>query len=514
MSTPTRKLKPTIDASEKTRQREMEAAQIRKKNKDEILQKRRKDGGISDSKMDDNLREKMANLKQLAESLRSMDVNVQMEATVSFRKLLSMERNPPIDQVIETGVVPIFVQFLTRVDQPHLQFEAAWALTNIASGTTDHTKLVIDAGSVPIFVQLLASPVEEVREQSVWALGNIAGDSFVFRNIVLQSLVMVPLVNLINSNPKLTMLRNATWTMSNLCRGKPIPDFELVRPALPTLAQLLHHTDDEVLTDACWAISYISDGPNDRIQAVVDAGICRRLVELLMYHQPSVQTPALRTVGNIVTGDDHQTQAVINCGALNCLASLLSHPKKSIRKEACWTISNVTAGNQEQIQCIIDANLIPPLLSLLSIGEFDVKKEAAWAISNATSGGNVNQIRYLVQLGCIKPLCDLLPSKDAKVVNVALEGIENILKSGQYLAAERDGINPYLEYVEEADGVDYLEDLQDHQNSEIYDKAVHIIERYFGLEDESDMGAQQGAGQFHFGQSVQPPHGGFNFGPQ
>ena len=46
----------------------------------------------------------------------------------------------------------------------------------IASGTTEHTRCVIDCGAIPIFVRILASPSEEVREQAVWALGNIAGD--------------------------------------------------------------------------------------------------------------------------------------------------------------------------------------------------------------------------------------------------------------------------------------------------------------------------------------------------
>ena len=58
-----------------------------------------------------------------------------------------------------------------------------------------------------------------------------------------------------------------------------------VKPALPVLRQLIYLNDEEVLTDACWALSYLSDGPNDKIQAVIQAGVCPRLVELLRLAQ-------------------------------------------------------------------------------------------------------------------------------------------------------------------------------------------------------------------------------------
>ncbi|KAL8464002.1 hypothetical protein ACS0TY_033803 [Phlomoides rotata] len=120
------------------------------------------------------------------------------------------------------------------------------------------------------------------------------------------------------------MLTNATWTLSNFCRGKPQPVFEQVKPTLPALQHLVHSNDEEVLTYACW-LSLSS--------------LMVQMTKFKFHPSPSVLIPALRTIGNIVIGDDLQTQSVISHDALPCLLSLLTHHhKKSIKKEACWTI--------------------------------------------------------------------------------------------------------------------------------------------------------------------------------
>jgi hypothetical protein len=501
--TKARVFKKSIDPEEARRKREEWTVELRKNKREEAMLRRRfkTDETPSMSSVDEkaqDMRRSLQELPALVAAINSSDGQQQYDAAQKFRRLLSIERNPPIQRVIDCGVVSRLVMFLTS-DNPNLQFEAAWALTNIASGTTNHTKHVIDHGGVQIFVQLLSSQAANVREQAVWALGNIAGDSHQYRDLVLRSGAMQPLLNLCVEGAKITMLRNATWTISNFCRGKPQPAFELVCPALPTLAQLIFHHDDEVLIDACWALSYLSDdnGPgNQKIQAVIQNGVCRKLIEHLSHPNSSVQTPALRTVGNIVTGDDAQTQIIVTGGALPALLALLINPKKGIRKEACWTISNITAGNVTQIQSVIDAELFPRLVQILNEAEFEVKKEAAWAISNATSGGRDEQIRYLVDQNVLPPLCNLFVEDDAKIVLVALEGVENILRVGKKDQEEHGAShNVYASIVEECRGLDHLESLQRHHNEEVYEKACKIITDYFdGEEDEVDMG-----GNFSFG---------------
>jgi len=230
----------------------------------------------------------------------------------------------------------------------------------------------VELGALPVFVQLLASPNDDICEQAVWALGNIAGDSPHFRNMVLEAGGLQPIMQVLEHSDKTSVMRNATWAFSNLCRGKPPPPFECVSPALSTLQHLIYGGDVEVLTDACWAILHLADGPPDRITAVIQAGVCRRLVELLMHDSPLVQTPALRAVGHIVTGDDHQTQVILHSGALPQLLKLLKHVKKSIRREACWAISNIAAGNREQIQEVMSSGCIPPVVELLQTADFDL----------------------------------------------------------------------------------------------------------------------------------------------
>lgn len=159
-----RSFKKTIDNEDTRRSREETALQIRKSKKDARLAKRRQmpTGGLgpmtgSDPNTPLRNTTALANLENLPEMIAGVSGNdpaLQLECTTQFRRLLSIEKNPPIQQVIASGVVPRFVEFLNRDDNPPLQFEAAWALTYV-------TKLL----------PLELSHVFGLQQHCVWYLG-------------------------------------------------------------------------------------------------------------------------------------------------------------------------------------------------------------------------------------------------------------------------------------------------------------------------------------------------------
>jgi hypothetical protein len=75
-------------------------------------------------------------------------------------------------------------------------------------------------------------------------------------------------------------------------------------------------------------------------------------------------------------------------------------------------------------------------------------------------------------------MCDLLQSMDNKIIQVALDGLENILKVGEIdkEAAGPGAVNQYAQFIEEAGGMVSIHNLQHHENLEIYKKCFYIMD--------------------------------------
>ncbi|ANM69630.1 importin subunit alpha [Arabidopsis thaliana] len=374
----------------------------------------------------------------LANGLYSKDPLIQLDSAIKINRILSdgMQRNLPLGtkDLIRSGIVARFVFLLHNEEFPKLQFEAARGLAIIAAFKPD---VVVDHKVVPILVTLLASSTDNVRGQAILALGNVAYHP-IHRDYVLQCGALTPLLIRLYKDTNLPMLRAAIRTLAFLCRGMPPSTFNEVKPALEIH---LNSSDKEILRYVCLAISHLCYGSVDGIQRVIQAGFVPKLVSVLRRPSPVLSAPELRTIGTLVTGNNHQSQL------------------------------------------LIDANLIPSSVNLALNAELDIKREAVRVILRATVGGSPNQIKYLVQQGCTKLLCDLLVCPDIMIIKLCLYGLKNILKAGES-EKNRGDVNYYRQLIDAAEGVKKIKNLLKHERNEIYDKALNILETYWDVEDD------------------------------
>ena len=173
-----------------------------------------------------------------------------------------MDRNPPIDLVVESGVIPRLVEFLTRYEHPNLQLEAAWAITNIACGNKEQVEVLIHQQAHLYLIQLLSIPNNEpLREQALWALGNISIDPSHARTLLQHDLIH-PILHIIGTGkpnlaaheyPSLSSMRHVTWTCLNLLRAGPVIDVASV--LLLVLMELFESPDEDIILEICKVIT-------------------------------------------------------------------------------------------------------------------------------------------------------------------------------------------------------------------------------------------------------------------
>lgn len=157
--------------------------------------------------------------------------------------------------------------------------------------------------------------------------------------------------------------------------------------------------------------------------------------------------------------------------------------------ETCWILSNITAGTSKQIEAIINnQEILSKLVTLCMQDHHDVQREAVWAICNSTKKATPQQISFLLENGLIELFDFFLDNKkspniSSKIINVILEAILEVLRTGQEHFTSPTGENPLNNLIMEKGIVDKIEELQNHPNESIYKKCFKILTEFFEEEE-------------------------------
>eukprot|EP00485_Elphidium_margaritaceum_P012386 CAMPEP_0202686048 /NCGR_PEP_ID=MMETSP1385-20130828/1840_1 /ASSEMBLY_ACC=CAM_ASM_000861 /TAXON_ID=933848 /ORGANISM="Elphidium margaritaceum" /LENGTH=665 /DNA_ID=CAMNT_0049340547 /DNA_START=54 /DNA_END=2051 /DNA_ORIENTATION=+ len=510
MFKPNREFQAGLNADETRRRRQDNSLSLRRKDRENKLQQKRQrilersstsntavaaNGNVNNSSSSQlanndgsgaaSLKERsrgkpevtLSDLPKLVDGIYHSSLAAQYECVKGVRILLSQPNHPPIKQVIDSGVVPRFIQLSRECSHPELQYESLWALLNIASGAAECTAHIIRNNAHNVFIDLLrSSPFYEIREQSMWALGNIAGDGRELKDLLLQNGILgnalficqcdfdaqyvtnfnhtqfvdhVPVVQFA------ALLTTTSWALSNLCRSSPPPTqqhLELIIQCIVALMKQAMHLKmsviasvgqdtssmdfanklgaqhklnndvDEIFGNLAWGASYLTgfdygdyDGTELLVRRLGEEGLISSFVNLMDYGNPNVRHSCNRVIGNILTGSDTHTKLCLNMGILRKYHAVLTREDSNTRerKEICWALSNITAGPTDDKLLLLKHGLYPVLIELLKTAIYDVGREALWALSNATTNHDKRVIAPLVDFGIVEALMAFLNRMNA-----------------------------------------------------------------------------------------------------
>ncbi len=298
--------------------------------------------------------------------------------------------------VLEATVVPRLLTLVgsyldacvagsVSVQAATIAFDALWALTNLGAGDSVLARTLLKCGAVQVAVRAVRDAAhDELIENAVWLLGNIAGDGAAGRADVVkagaleatavraacelsrlgyypfgtahrdvpdmspgadESLdasppTLVASAGLFSTSIRPTaatsaVLRICAWGLSNMvegCSEAGAPTLELVPMLLPVLNVLLDSSDPDVLAHASWALSHICDGVPLHIDAVLSA-LKAHIEPLSFWASPQADGGAaglasLPAVGNAPKWDAR----VVGSWAIACFSP--AHDAENVRVQS------------------------------------------------------------------------------------------------------------------------------------------------------------------------------------
>lgn len=517
--------------SSQRKQREEAQVELRQLRRDDLLSKKRT------TKTD--FTPNIPRFKEYKTAILSNSLEDIYRGTYEVRRLLSVEYHPPINDIIDSGILPRIAEFLSLSCPVYvngntemindIRIESAWIITNIASGNSKQTEAVVSLGVIKLLVDILAEGIENIdlTDQCVWALGNIGGDSESCRDMIIGQNGGYKIAELIcklcdpsNKNVKenkhLKVIRTCTWLLSNLCRGRqPPPDRDHLHFCKNFFTQLSQMNDEEIVNDSLWALSYIADCDYLLADEILKSNVLERIYFLLFnfvcrYNGNGCDegmaetckiciSPILRLVGNIVTGTDEQTSVLLNFmpqgTSILCILKDLfynyndSRKMTRIRKEICWVFSNIAAGTHEQVQKLIDTQIQTLLIDAIKYSELPIRTEACWGLSNLVSyvDKDKDQFDLLVNIEMIHAICSYLEMAVVlpEMQGVSLTAFDKMLSAGDIWSKESGQDNIVVSMFNEQI-IKVIEDLQDSEEFVVNEKAYNIIMKYFGGVEEKE----------------------------
>ena len=199
--------------------------------------------------------------------------------------------------------------------------EATLCLCNLTAGPSFIVNALISKDIIFTCKKLLNHHDQEIIENSVWCLSNIASDNRENRKKILELGILEYLISKFVDFQY--MLSTLLFALRNLLEGGLVIKENLIKELLKIARITIKTKNDNIIENSLWIVSNISDGSLNCVQILLDNKIIGRIIKLADSNSAKICFPAIRTLGNIAAGTCEQVQIILDKELLDVLYSQL-----------------------------------------------------------------------------------------------------------------------------------------------------------------------------------------------
>ncbi|KAK0424752.1 hypothetical protein QR680_008829 [Steinernema hermaphroditum] len=338
--------------------------------------------------------------------------------------------------------------------------QCAWSLTNLSCGQSAQTKEIIEKGGIEVLVRTLKCTVYvELRDQSMWALANVACESHETVERIRKMNLAPKLIHIImDKTTTLRTLKNAVWFASRLLY-RPSRETKLKRDHARVLTALMMNL---VVDDF--------EGKDQRDVADLKKSALNVLFELIDQEQQCVpeiilndtafipyiledckESPTLeiedgylRVLGSISCVSDPYTLRLIELGLIDSLFHMLEkapNPQSRTLNNLYWVISNVAGCERDISEHLFTHEQTPifydRILRAIDSKQSNVARDVCFVILNSFASGSDERFVSLLHRGFFKGI-------DNVVKNHSHEGLWDVLVDVMVAGST---LNAFMDYA-------------------------------------------------------------------
>ena len=362
------------------------------------------------------------------------------------------------------------------------QREAAWLVSNLVSTSSGAGRDVLTLAGDVRLVELLNNEDQEVLENVLYALGNIACECVSTCQRLLSLGVDDHVLSLIRRKSNcIPVLKVSTWVLSSLLCYHLDP--VKVRSIAEILVFLRNKPSGSIRKLVVSCIQNIVKMGNSHIMIVMNLGLIKPLVDYLDASS-KMTLDLIKIFVDITTGDAKVTQLVLDLGVLEKIHGKLNDQDDWIRARTVDVLANVAAGTKEQVSVVVNHPILRDALHKITDSSPRVRQSVSRLLYNLSMRGTWDHMVALVSFSIISTVKPGLDDSDSKVILVLstqniLRFLENILELA------RTNSTPMIQNrLNDTGCTDQLEKLHHHDSPAVASCANGILTRYF----DSQMG--------------------------